>query len=206
MLFDVSSGLEEFIKPTDLCDCNNPIISKRARSLIGSSQTPRDAAKQIFHFVRDDVPYEVHQADERASDTLERGSGFCVTKSNLQVALLRSIGIPARYHHVHLKKEILRGILPDAVIGMLPRKITYHPWCESYIDGKWISCEALFEKDLIQRLLSEAFITHEQVPTIDWDGYEDLVICTPWIVKDEGVTMNMDNVFREAQIELSSLN
>ncbi|GAH95260.1 unnamed protein product, partial [marine sediment metagenome] len=34
----------------------------------------------------------------KASVTLKIRNGFCVTKSNLQVALLRAINIPARYH------------------------------------------------------------------------------------------------------------
>ena len=207
MLFKVKSGLEEYLEPTELCDCSNAVIIKKSNELIGQTSIPKDAAIKIFNFVRDEILFEGGRADERASDTLQRGSGFCVTKSNLQIALLRAIGIPARYHHVHLRKEILTGVIPEAILDLVPDGvITYHPWCECYLNDNWASCEALFQKELIAELRQGGFITYEQVPSIDWDGEIDLIICTPWIVEDLGVTQNMDNVFRKAQIELSSMS
>lgn len=172
--------------------------------MIGQVSTPKDAAIKIFDFVRDEIQFEVNRADERASETLQRGSGFCITKTNLQIALLRAIGIPARYHHVHLSKGIIRGLFPEPIYDRLPDTITYHPWCECYLTNDWVSCEALFPEDLFSDLCKRGFITNEQIPTIDWDGETDLVLCTPWIVKDEGVTHNMDSVFRETQIEFSA--
>jgi len=206
MLFKVNSVLTEYIEQTEFCDCRNDLIIKKSNELIGQTSIPKDAAIKIFNFVRDEIPFDAHRADERASETLQRGSGFCVTKSNLQIALLRAIGIPARYHHVHLKKEILTGVIPDAVVNLVPDVITYHPWCECYLNDKWISCEALYPKELIADLRQGDFITFEQIPSIDWDGETDLILCTPWIIRDLGVTQNMDNVFRKAQIELSSMN
>jgi len=205
MLFKAKSGLEEYIKPTELCDCGNPEIINKSNELIGQNSKPKDAAIKIFNFIRDEIPFEANKADEKASDTLQRGSGFCVTKSNLQIALLRAIGIPARYHHVHLRKEILSGVIPAASLDLIPEGvITYHPWCECYLNNNWVSCEALYPKKLVSELRQGGFITKEQIPTIDWDGETDLILCTHWIVKDLGVTQNMDNVFRKVQAEWSS--
>ncbi len=205
MLFKAKSGLEEYLKPTELCDCGNPEIINKSNELIGQNSKPKDAAIKIFNFIRDEIPFEANKADEKASDTLQRGSGFCVTKSNLQIALLRAIGIPARYHHVHLRKEILSGVIPAASLDLIPEGvITYHPWCECYLNNNWVSCEALYPKKLVSELRQGGFITKEQIPTIDWDGETDLILCTHWIVKDLGVTQNMDNVFRKVQAEWSS--
>ena len=205
MLFKAKSGLEEYLKPTELCDCGNPEIINKSNELIGQDSKPKDAAIKIFNFIRDEIPFEANKADEKASDTLQRGSGFCVTKSNLQIALLRAIGIPARYHHVHLRKEILSGVIPAASLDLIPEGvITYHPWCECYLNNNWVSCEALYPKKLVSELRQGGFITKEQIPTIDWDGETDLILCTHWIVKDLGVTQNMDNVFRKVQAEWSS--
>jgi transglutaminase-like putative cysteine protease len=107
MFFQVTPGMDEYLEPTELCDCSNPIIVNKSNELVGGSSTPKEAALKIFQFVKDEIPFKANRADERASETLQIGSGFCVTKSNLHVALLRAIGIPARYHHVHLRKEIL---------------------------------------------------------------------------------------------------
>jgi len=207
MLFKVKSGLEEYLEPTELCDCSNAVIIKKSNELIGQTSIPKDAAIKIFNFVRDEILFEGGRADERASDTVQRGSGFCVTKTNLQIALLRAIGIPARYHHVHLRKEILTGVIPGATLDLVPDGvITYHPWGECYLNDNWVSCEALYQKELVAELRQGGFITYEQIPSIDWDGETDLILCTHWIVEDLGVTQNMDNVFRKAQIELSSMS
>ncbi len=204
-MFKVNSVLTEYIEPTEFCDCRNDVIIKKSNELIGQTSIPKDAAIKIFNFVRDEIPFEAYRADERASDTLQRGTGFCVTKSNLQIALLRAIGIPARYHHVHLRKEILSGVIPAASLDLIPEGvITYHPWCECYLNNNWVSCEALYPKKLVSELRQGGFITKEQIPTIDWDGETDLILCTHWIVKDLGVTQNMDNVFRKVQAEWSS--
>ena len=205
MLFKAKPGLEEYLRPTELCDCENTEIINKSNELIGQDSRPKDAAIKIFNFIRDEIPFEANKADEKASDTLQRGSGFCVTKSNLQIALLRAIGIPARYHHVHLRKEILSGVIPAASLDLIPEGvITYHPWCECYLNNNWVSCEALYPKKLVSELRQGGFITKEQIPTIDWDGETDLILCTHWIVKDLGVTQNMDNVFRKVQAEWSS--
>jgi hypothetical protein len=206
MLFKVIPGMDEYLKPTELCDCNNPIIVNKSNELIGHSSTPKEAALKIFQFVRDEIPFQANRADERASETLQIGSGFCVTKSNLHVALLRAIGIPARYHHVHLRKEILKGLFPEQSYECFVDVITYHPWCECYLSNKWVSCEALFPEELVSDLFRKRYLSKEDVPTIDWDGETDLVFCTHWIVKDEGTTHNMDNVFRETQMEWSATN
>jgi hypothetical protein len=206
MLFKVNSVLKAYIEPTEFCDCRNDVIIKKSNELIGQTSIPKDAAIKIFNFVRDEIPFEANRADERASETLQRGSGFCITKSNLQIALLRAIGIPARYHHVHLKKVILNGVIRKAILKYVPDIITYHPWCECYINDNWVACEALYHKELIADLRQGGFITYEQIPSIDWDGETDLILCAPWIVGDLGVTQNMDNVFRKAQVELSSMN
>ena len=207
MLFDVKPGLEEYVEPTEFCDCSSVEIIEKSNSLVGHSSIPKDAAIKIFNFVRDEILFIADRADERASHTLQKGSGFCVTKSNLQIALLRAIGIPARYHHVHLRKEILSGVIPESIINLIPNGvITYHPWCECYINDNWVSCEALYQKELIAELRQGGFITYEQIPSIDWDGETDLIICTAWIVEDMGVSQNMDNIFRKAQVELSSMS
>lgn len=199
MFSDFSPDFEQYLVPTELCDCSNPVIVNKANELIGQSVAPKEAAKKIFRFVRDEIPFEATRAEEKASETLQRGSGFCITKSNLQVALLRAIGIPARYHHVHLRKGILKGIIPEIGYDTIDEVITYHPWCECYLGSEWIACEALFQKELVPDLITRGYITNSQIPSINWDGRSDLVICTHWIVKDEGVVSNMDEVFRQAQ-------
>ncbi|MFC1718206.1 transglutaminase family protein [Candidatus Poribacteria bacterium] len=201
MTWQPPEGMDEYLKPTELCDSDNEEVKKKAQELTKDADNPKQAAIGIFHFVRDQIPFGTDRSDTRASDTLRIGTGHCCPKANLQVALLRSIGIPARYHQVVLSKEVLKGILPDRIHRMLPEKIWYHPWCECYLSGKWISCESLFDKALYDAAVRKEVLSKEQMPMIDWDGENDLTMVGSWMLEDKGTFSSLDDVFREAESE-----
>ncbi len=201
MTWQPPEGMDEYLEPTELCDSDNEEVKKKAQELTKDAANPKQAAIRIFHFVRDQIPFGVEHNDAKASDTLRKGTGHCVPKANLQVALLRAIGIPARYHQVVLSKEVLKGILPDRIHKMLPEKIWYHPWCECYLSGKWISCESLFDKALYDAAVRKEVLSKEQIPMIDWDGENDLTMVGSWMLEDKGTFSSLDDVFREAESE-----
>jgi transglutaminase-like putative cysteine protease len=57
----------------------------------------------LFYWVRDNIEYELGLKSDTASSTLLRGSGSCINKANLVVALLRALGIPAGFHIMTVK-------------------------------------------------------------------------------------------------------
>ncbi|MFX0004308.1 MAG: transglutaminase family protein [Promethearchaeota archaeon] len=184
------------MKSTKFCDCDNQKIITKAKELTKNDKTPRDAALSIFYFVRDQIPF-MGGPVVKASETLEIGNGFCITKSNLQVALLRAVNIPARYHLAHLRKSILIGIIPGIESDDIHDIITYHPWCECYLSNRWISCEALFEKTLVEKLYNKGIYNKEDMHIIDWDGESDLSTVTAWKVEDKGTHDSLDELFLE---------
>jgi len=190
--------MENFLKSTKFCDCDNQKIIAKATELTRNDKTTREAALSIFHFVRDQIAF-MGGPIVKSSRTLKRGNGFCVTKSNLQVALLRAVNIPARYHVAHLKKDILIGIVPGIESDDYHDVITYHPWCECYLSDKWISCEALFEKALVEKIYKEGIHSKEDMPIIDWDGESDLSIVSTWKLEDKGTHDSLDELFLEVK-------
>jgi hypothetical protein len=44
-------------------------------------------------------------------------------------------------------------------------------------------------------LLKQGLITKDQIPTIDWDGGNDLVLLKPWITKDRGSVSSADEAW-----------
>jgi hypothetical protein len=69
-----------------------------------------------------------------------------------------------------------------------------HPWCECFLDGNWLSCEALFDERLYAAYLQIGLFTKDQIPNIDWNGDTDLVLFTPFFVKDLGTFPAWDDV------------
>jgi len=191
--------MDEYLKPTKLCDCDNAELREKAVEITAGAESPKEAALEIFYFMRDEIPFGfgLHDpATETASRTLRRGYGDCGSKTNLQVALLRAVGIPARYHYVRAKGDILKGFFPKFIFDRFPVDAG-HFWCECYVSGRWIACETLLDKPLYEGMLSKGLITREQIPTIDWDGETDLILLRPWIVKDVATFPHYEELIEE---------
>jgi transglutaminase-like putative cysteine protease len=141
----------------------------------------------------------------RASQTLKRRYGDCGTKTNLQIALLRGINIPARYHIASLRKEGLKDIISESAYKFTSDIITHHPWCECYLSERWISCDTLFDKALALALYENGIRTKLEIPTIDWDGENDLNTATTWMIEDKGTFPSIDDLFIESEKELEKL-
>jgi len=72
-----------------------------------------------------------------------------------------------------------------------------HPWCECYLSGKWVSCQALFDKGLLEGMVQRGFAAASQIPTIDWNGENDLIVVKPWVVEDFGAFDSLDDSWIE---------
>ena len=94
MVWQAPEGMDEYLKPTELCDSDSEEIKKKAGDIIKDAKTPKEAAMKIFLFVRDEIAYGMDIVDARASRTLKKGMGACLQKPTLQIALLRAVGNP----------------------------------------------------------------------------------------------------------------
>jgi len=128
---------------------------------------------------------------------LKKEYGDCVNKTNLQIALMRAVGIPSRYHQVVLYKDVLKGILPSSMHKKLEEKIWFHPWCECYLSGKWVACDSYLDKSLYEAACRKGILTKDKMPTIDWDGDSDLKIATSWMLEDVGTHASYDDICKK---------
>ena len=193
---ETEKELQEFLKPTRSCDFDNSFIRNKTLAIIGDSKSDREKALAIFYWVRDNIKFSLSDVDASATQTLKNGYGECANKTSLHMALLRSIGIPARMHVSLAKREPLQPIIPKFVYNKISDNAS-HFWPECYIDDKWISCEALLDKPLYDALIKANKITTEQIPTIDWNGKEDLIVLKYWIVEEKGYVNSYDEVYQE---------
>lgn len=91
------SSCYEYLKPTQLCDFDQVHeIRDKARRLTVQLQGKGDITERIYHFVKE-LPYGLENWDIKASETLRKGWGMCLGKTNLLVAMLRYLRIPTRY-------------------------------------------------------------------------------------------------------------
>ena len=188
----------KYLETTKLCDWENPALQTKAKEIAAGAVNPEEKAVKIFTFVRDNIRFSLAYSRSKASQTLQKEYGECGTKTNLQVAMLRAAGIPARYRWVEAKRTVLAHLVEDFVYKHMPATVS-HFWCECWLRGRWFSWEALLDKPLYEGMLRAGLITKAEIPTIDWGGETDLILLRPWITQEYGTLPSYDNVLKVLQ-------
>jgi transglutaminase-like putative cysteine protease len=186
-------GLEDYLRPSELCDSTNPKIKSIAEKITTGAKSPKDAAIRIFYFVRDEIPLAFVNPSTTASETLKNRRGNCFTKATLQMALLRSLKIPARFRILKFRgndPNEWKGILPSLIVPRMPEEF-FHYFVEVYINREWVMADATFDKALLPKIE-------------DWNGEDDVCqVEAPSVLSDMGAfafiedeAKKLDEIFR----------
>lgn len=132
--YPVPEGYEDYVKRTANCEVNDSAIKQAVHTAISGVTGIYNQAVAIFNYVRDRTSYSgYYNTRYGAKGTLSRGYGNCCDMSNLVIAMMRTLGIPARYNH--------------ATCYFSSGLVTGHVWAEVYIDGKWYKCDATSKRN-----------------------------------------------------------
>jgi transglutaminase-like putative cysteine protease len=85
-----------YLKPTELVQSNDDAIQRLARQLTVGAANEHDAVMAVTNWVADNIKYTFNPPQYDAAYTLATKSGNCQNFAHLSIALLRSLGIPAR--------------------------------------------------------------------------------------------------------------
>ena len=179
--------LGQFLKATDLCDFDRCAAIRETAGLVAEgSAADEERLERVYRYVKE-FPYGLEDWDIKASETLAKGWGMCCGKTNLLVAMLRALSIPARYRIFKARPEpLLVGYLTaqgggGAVRPEHPSESADHVQCEAWVDGWQVrdpSRDAALERGL-QRL----GIPIERIPVVSADGvvhYQSLASLDDW--------------------------
>lgn len=123
-------------------------IKSLVACLIEDSETDVEKMERIFYFVRDEIKFGwIYPQEVPAEDVLKNRRGVCMQKTNLLVAMAREAGIKARFHFMYVRKTALEDFLPEFAYNKWIDPFP-HTFPEVYINGKWVSMEATFDKEL----------------------------------------------------------
>jgi hypothetical protein len=134
-----------YLQPSELCDFeSSDLIKQKTLELTRGCRNRQARFASIFAFVKE-LPYGFEDWDLKASDILKKGWGMCSGKTNLLVAMLRSVGIPARYRVYRIRADsALWGRLGKASgqHGRLEElgEERDHVDCEAWL-GHWVACD-----------------------------------------------------------------
>lgn len=141
----------DLLAPTELLDHDSPEVRAFVARVIPdpAAMTPTEKAVALYYAVRDKVFYEVYGQDLsrqglRASSIATRGQGFCLHKSILYAAAVRSVGIPSRVLCGEVRNHLASGRLKQVVGG----EVFLH-WLDAIeLDGRWLRVTPVFNKML----------------------------------------------------------
>ena len=154
----IAQNNKQYLQPSELCDFDRrPEIRAKALELTIGCRLVVDIFQGIFAFVKE-LPYSLEDWDIPASETLSRGWGMCSGKTNLLVAMLRSLGIPARYRIFRIRGEVR---LWESIAGYkeLARSLGDAPIEQDHVDcevwlGSWRDCDPSRDTTMERGLLA----------------------------------------------------
>ena len=131
-------ALDRFLQPTKYIDSSNPAVVALARSIAGSANSSMEVAIRIHDHVRDRINFGFSTGfyDQKASDVMELGVGYCNTKGTLFIALLRAAGIPARQHFVNIDAQVLAPFVNPGT------SLVDHSFAEVFVQDQWRSVDS----------------------------------------------------------------
>jgi transglutaminase-like putative cysteine protease len=126
----VADRFSEYLGPTTYVP-RDPELATIAGSLAGG-QSPPAAVEQAAGFVASHLSYTpgVTEVSTSAMEAFEAGHGVCQDYAHLTLALLRLMGVPARYvsGYLHPRKDASKG---EVVSG------ESHAWVEAWLGDWW---------------------------------------------------------------------
>jgi hypothetical protein len=137
---------EKYLRPTLFCNCRASEIIALAHQLGAYQNTDREFAEAAFEFAKRKIILEQIPLDDVAR-IVHRGTGTCLHKISVFIALCRAAGIPARY------KFFALTLLDNWVAPALDHAPLLKQWSdamgyflvhgegEAFIDGKWITAD-----------------------------------------------------------------
>jgi transglutaminase-like putative cysteine protease len=167
--YSTKSDLAEYLAPTPFIERDAPAVQAFVARVAGDAQTDVEKAIRLYYAVRDEIrydPYDIVLTVDglKATTTLEKGRGFCISKAVLLAAAARAAGMPARLGFAdvrnHLTTERLKAQMGTDVFA-------YHGFTELWLEGRWIKATPTFNRSLCERF---------RVKTLDFDGKTDAVL------------------------------
>ena len=209
--------LEPYLKETLILNFNHPELVALVESRNWNELSDYDKIGAIYDFVQNEILFGYNESDDLpATAVLRDGYGQCNTKSTLIMALLRSVGIPCRFHGFTIDKTLQKGAITGIPYQLAPQNII-HSWVEVLYEDEWINLEGFILDNAYLNNLQEKFSEAEgsfcgygvatndfKNPQVAWVG-NDTYIQKEGINNDFGVFDEPDSFYAEYGANVSGL-
>ncbi|MBF0277555.1 MAG: transglutaminase family protein [SAR324 cluster bacterium] len=181
---ELNEDFKQYLSPTPLLDCDHHEVINYANRVTHNTSSQEEKAIALYYAVRDDIfydPYRVSLAPEdlKASVTLERKFGFCVSKAILLAAALRVLGIPSRLGYADVRNHITTERMKEKYIES--DLFVYHGYTDVFLNHRWVKATPAFNLSLCEKF---------HIKALEFDGKTDSIFHE----YDEGGNKHMEYV------------
>ncbi len=161
--------MEKYLSATNFLDSDQADIRRLVEDLVEPDDSVSLKAKKLFYFVRDNIHYDMYAVsnkgeDYMASTILHNARGYCVQKALILAALGRAAGIPSRLVLVAIRNHKS----PSDALEVMKTDIFFpHMYNQFFINDKWVSVAATFDKSICERI---------NVAAVEFDGINDAIL------------------------------
>lgn len=159
---------EIYLKAGIYTDSDHPSIRAYVEKHTKEKQTIKEKIIQLYYTIRDGFRYNPYHVilkpyAMKASYLLTKDYGYCIEKSNLFAACVRTLGVPSRLGFANVRNHLATGKL-EAYLGT--DLLVFHGYTELFIDEKWVKATPVFDIGLCEKL---------NVLPLDFDAENDSI-------------------------------
>lgn len=140
--------LEDYLQPEALIQSNDSAILSFSQKAVGGEKNPYRRAQQLFSAVNLSLAYsEDSSLPQDARSALSRKTAHCEGYTNLYVACLRAMGIPARVvsGYLYVPEKHVSSVYVDQASGRILLDSLRHVWVEFYLpETGWVAADPTF--------------------------------------------------------------
>ncbi|WP_163335774.1 transglutaminase family protein [Desulfopila sp. IMCC35008] len=142
-----------YLVPTATLDFDHPEVMSFIEEHTSDGSHARDNSVALYYAVRDLFRYDPYRIELtvpgiRASATLEKGYGWCVSKAVLLAACCRGAGIPARLGFGDVRNHLSTSRMRE---WMQTDIFYWHGFTEILLEGRWLKATPAFNLALCKR-------------------------------------------------------
>lgn len=173
-----SDDVEQYLEPGETIDSDDPAIIEKASELAAGETDYYAVVFKLADWTKENVYYDLstlnQKTSQKASWVLARKDGVCDEITTLFIALLRAVGIPARF---------ISGIAYTES-PKFPQKWGAHGWAEVYFPGVgWVPFDVTYGQygfvDPTHIKLKESFDSGDSDVSYEWLGKGVEVVANP---------------------------
>lgn len=166
----LDSKYQEYIEPTQNIESDDPKIIALASGLVAGYDDEYLAVYEIFSWVKENIDYDLNtltaKVSQPASWVLKNRYGVCDELSSLFIALVRSVGIPARY---------ISGVAYTNYNDL--NTWGAHGWAEVYFpDYGWLPFDVTYGQvghvDATHIILKKSLDSNDTSLRYEWEGID----------------------------------